>query len=95
MQETGKGVKFQKAYLDYKKAHPDSGLEKPNAGLVGMGAATVKGIEPKQIILNFNGKFIELNNTYKNTQESASDIERTVTQSVLNGINAGEMLMPR
>lgn len=76
-----------------KDLNTKSGSGLGNTPDVDTKSSTVRGVQPKNIILNFNKDFIKLDITNLNTKESASEIERIVTEAVLNGINSGQLLL--
>lgn len=91
-------AKTNQAYnlLANKYLLKNPGLNDPNTGLTGEGATNVTGIQPKQIIINIHDGLINnMVNTFENMQMAADEIERVVTQSILNGINGAQLLMPK
>lgn len=84
---------FKKAIKENTKMHsgdkPKTG-DKPSGGVM---ESTVKGQQTKIINLNFNRDFIKLDNTYNNVTESAADIEHIITQAIIDGVNAAELLL--
>lgn len=70
------------------------GTESPKFGAEnGVAGSTVKGVQPKQIIINIHDGLINhLTNTFTSVKESAAEIERIVEQAIINGIHAGETL---